>query len=489
MSGFWASPKTDLCARSVVAMLAAMLGVVTLCGQAAPTEPFRARAKALRGADLVVLEDGRTVRLQGISLPASAVRPKDFVERLQAFIKKELSHRQVWVVPEAHKEAGETADLVAQLRMRRDGPSVNEEVLRRGLALLSCRTDEVTNMPRLLEAARQAQREKAGWFAHSKPRKLQKLTFLNGAVLGVHYREKERDYHRQLDELSAMGFRHVCLLFSAFLRRVDSVRLDRHHARTVRDARLIETIAYAKRKGFSVMLLPIVLLLEAGDDDWRGTLKPRDEKLFFLNYDLFLSHYLDIAEATGADIVSIGSELGSLESRTATWERLIINARGRFGGLLTYSVNWDHVYAPKFLGNLDFLGMTAYFSLTDKKNPAPAELEAAWRRVVKELHGVLKRQAPGIPVVFTELGYASQDGINTDPWDYTMNKDQIDLEEQAQCFAAFRAVAADISFLGGAYYFDYFDKGGSGDWSYSPRGKPAVVEWKRWARFRPNSRK
>jgi len=461
-------------------LLCALVVAQTLSGQ----EPFRARAKALRGADLVVLEDGRTVRLQGISLPPPVVRPKGLVEKLQASIREDLSHRQVWVVPETHKEPGETADLVAQLRMRRDGPSINEEVLRRGLALLSCRTDKVTDMPRLLEAARKAQREKAGWFAHSKPRKLQKLPFLNGAVLGLHYREEERDYHRQLDELSAMGFRHVCLLFSAFLRRVDSVRLDRHHVRTVKDARLIETIAYAKSKGFSVMLLPIVLLLEAGDDDWRGTLKPRDEKLFFLNYDLFLSHYLDIAETTGADIFSIGSELGSLESRTATWERLIINARGRFGGLLTYSVNWDHVYAPKFLGHLDFLGMTAYFSLTDKKSPTPAELEAAWRRVVKDLDGVLKQHALKMPVVFTELGYASQNGINTDPWNYVMNKGQIDLEEQTECFRAFRKVAHDIPFLGGAYYFDYFDKGGPGDWSYSPRGKPALAEWKRWASFR-----
>ncbi|MHC4078655.1 MAG: hypothetical protein ACYST0_09490, partial [Planctomycetota bacterium] len=58
------------------------------------------------------------------------------------------------------------------------------------------------------------------------------------------------------------------------------------------------------------------------------------------------------------------------------------------------------------------------------------------------------------------------------------------LEEQAQCFAAFRAVAPDMSFLGGAYFFDYFDDGGTNDWSYSPRGKPALAEWKRWARLK-----
>ena len=150
----------------------------------------------------------------------------------------------------------------------------------------------------------------------SQPRRLRSLEYLNGAVLGLHHQEPEKDYHAELDGLAALGFRHVCLLFSAFLRRVDSVRIDRHHKRTVKDARLIETISYAKKKGMTVMLLPIVLLLEAGDDDWRGTLAPKDEKRFFLNYDLFLSHYLDLAQLAGADIVSIGSEFGSLENRT-----------------------------------------------------------------------------------------------------------------------------------------------------------------------------
>ena len=32
---------------------------------------------------------------------------------------------------------------------------------------------------------------------------------------------------------------------------------------------------------------------------------------------------------------------------------------------------------------------------------------------------------------------------------------------------------------------DYFDLGGPEDHSYSPRGKPAWEEWKRWAKYEP----
>ena len=91
----------------------------------------------------------------------------------------------------------------------------------------------------------------------------------------------------------------------------------------------------------------------------------------------------------------------------------------------------------------------------------------------------------GKPVVFTELGYASQNGINTGPWNYMMNKDDLDLEEQAQCTAAFVSVAPSMKFLAGAYLYDYFDLGGPEDHSYSPRGKPAWEEWKRWAKYEP----
>jgi len=223
-----------------------------------------------------------------------------------------------------------------------------------------------------------------------------------------------------------------------------------------------------------------VLLIDAADDDWRGTLKPTDEGAFWRSYDSFLCHYLDLAEVTGVDLFSIGSELSSLEHRREAWRRLIANARGRYRGFLTYSANWDHVHAPRFFGQLDLVGMTAYFSLTDEKDPSFAELVQAWRDIGQSLQ---RSVGPiGKPVVFTELGYPSQDGANSNPWNYQMNKQAIDLEEQSMCFAAFVEAAPEMAFLRGAYLYDYFDSGGPEDHSYSPRGKPAMAHWRAWAR-------
>lgn len=434
----------------------------------------------LEAADLILLEDGRRVRLQGITLPSAAVRPAGFERSLREFLSRRLIGAEVWLVPEEGNAPGDSVDLTAVVRPGPGQRSVNEEALAAGLGLFGCRTPEVRELEALRVAAAEAQRARRGWFA-APPRRLEAVPYLNGAVLGLHYQESERDYHRQLDELAEAGFDHVCLLFSAFLANVRATEIDRGHVRCVTDERLVETIRYAKGKGLSVMLLPILLLLDAENNEWRGTLRPRDEGAFWLEYDRFLCHYLDIAEATSVDLFSIGSELGSMERQTSVWQRLIAQARGRYRGLLSYSANWDHVHVPRFFGQLDVVGMTAYFSLTEERDPSPEQLVAGWERISDQLErsvGML-----GKPVVFTEIGYASQDGINRDPWNYLMNKDRIDLEEQAQCFEAFLRVVPTMSFLQGAYFYDYFDEGGPEDHSYTPRGKPAFEMWKRWAGY------
>lgn len=443
---------------------------------------FSAEVAWLRGADLLELRDGRKVRLQGISLPTPSLRPKDFVTKLQAFLKNRCEQKTLWIEPEPRVERGDTADFCAVVRERKDAPSINEEALEQGLALFDARTAEVSEAQALVAAAQRAQQKKLGWYALSEEARFgrgEPIPFLNGAVLGLYDRDAGRDYMRHIDELAEAGFKHVEFLFSAMLDHVRGSRIDRYHRRTVSDARLIEAIRYSKKKGMSVLLLPIVLLDEQKAEDWRGVIKPDDEEAYWQSYDAMLCHYLDIAEHHGVEMFSMGSELGSLEDRTSAWRKLIQNARGRYRGVLTYSANWDHIDVAQWFDALDIVGMTAYFSLSKKKDATLDELEAGWRTVGADLDKKLANLPR--PVFFTELGYASQDGINTDPWNYLMAQDQIDLKEQAECFEAFLRVAPTLSFLRGAYFFDYFEDGGPTDHTYSPRGKPAMEQWKRWA--------
>ncbi len=383
------------------------------------------------------------------------------------------------VVPERRKVLGEECELLGYLRGPGEAQSINELLLAEGKAIFNARSEEVRDLELLVRAGQAARRESRGWFGTLQRDELVDLPYLNGAVIGLHYQEQERDYHRQIDELQAAGFQQVSFLFAAFLADVKAWRIERDAQRSVSDERLLESIAYARSRGLRVMLLPILLLREQNDDDWRGTIRPQPEEKFWLEYDRFLSRYLDLAEMAGVDLFSIGSELGSMEDRRETWERLILNARARFSGFLTYSANWDHLETAEFFPKLDLVGCTGYFSLTEDSDPSREELRLAWRRVAAQLERA--RERFGRPLFITELGYCSQNGSNRDPWNYLMDKADLDFQEQADCFAAFIDVAEECESLSGAYFYDYFDLGGLQDHSYSPRGKPAMAQWRRWA--------
>ncbi|MCA8941513.1 MAG: thermonuclease family protein, partial [Planctomycetes bacterium] len=351
-------------------------------GLAAQADPTTAWVEGIEGGDCLRLRDGARVRLQGISLPTPCVRSSDCVARLREFLRERVVGREVVLQRDGTPPADDDADHLALVFESPGRPSINAQLLERGLALFSCRSTVASSRDALLAAARRAQVQRRGLFASTPRGPVESLPFLNGAVLGLHHRDPAQAYDRELDELAELGFRHLTLIFSAFLDDVTAWRIDRHHPRSVRDDRLIATIRTAReRHGMTVTLLPIVLLEHAGDDDWRGTIRPDPEERFWLEYDAFLSHYLDVAESTGVEMFSIGSEYGSLEDRTETWLRLIENARGRYTGLLTYSANWDHVHVPKFFDALDAVGMTAYFSLTEEDDPSRDRLVDAWRRV------------------------------------------------------------------------------------------------------------
>jgi hypothetical protein len=252
--------------------------------------------------------------------------------------------------------------------------------------------------------------------------------------------------------------------------------------RSAPDEAIAQTVRQAKKLGLRVLLLPVVLPWKPGPDDWRGNLRPANRAGFFENYARFLLRYADMAEELQVDAFSIGSELISLENKlgpdkktgyegdTAWWRRIVRSVRARYGGRLTYSANWDHYDVLEILEELDFVGLTAYYSLTKNPEASVDEMVEAWKPIQEELRSFSQKIQR--PMVFTEVGYASLQGINTDPWNYKMDK-PLDLECQVRCYKAFAKAFAHPDFLAGAYFFDWYDDGGPKSTSYSPRGKPA----------------
>ncbi len=303
---------------------------------------------------------------------------------------------------------------------------------------------------------------------------------LAGVALPMHYKEAHRDYDRELREIRELGADWVLLVVATRQANATASHVPRTSDRTPPDARIAATIRRARELDLDVLLMPIVLLVEAGPDDWRGNLRPADPDAWWESYGEFVGGLAELAAQSDATALAVGSELASLEFEETRWRALIATVRERFEGLVTYSANWDHFDRIEFWDALDFAGMTAYFKLTAEPDPTLAQLEQGWRVARNEARRLGARSQ--LPVVLTEVGIPSLRGGAAAPWDYTREA-PVDLDLQRRAFEAFANVFLPAGrpdpFLGGLFLYDWWGRGGPEDATYTARGKPAAEVWRR----------
>lgn len=301
-----------------------------------------------------------------------------------------------------------------------------------------------------------------------------------GLALGLFASDPLMSYRGLLEEIRAQGATHVLLAWTWWQDDVRAVRIGPRPRFSPSDAQVVEAVREARALGMRVTALPIVRPFKTERGEWRGTLQPLSEELWWAEYEAFILHAARLAEEGGAERFSVGSELVSREGMRARWVALIDKVRAERPGLeLLYSANWDHYRQVSFWDRVDVVGLTAYFELTHSEHPSVAELVAAWKPVREQLEAFalsLERR-----VVITEVGYPSLDGGTRYPWDETRQA-PIDLEEQRVAYEATARAWAATPFLGGIYFWNWFGAGGPTDGSYTPRHKPAAAVLRAWYR-------
>lgn len=302
--------------------------------------------------------------------------------------------------------------------------------------------------------------------------------YMRGISLGMYFKTQDFDYDQFLKDIKDMGASHVGFVISWYQKDVRSTRIVRDARRTVSDARLIQTIRQARARGLQVFLLPIVRLKERGPDDWRGVIKPTILNDWWRSYRAYLLHYARLGQSHGVELLSVGSELVSMEEHRERWISLIRSVRQIYRGMLVYSANWDHYEPVTFWDELDYIGISNYYELSKKVLPSVAELRRTWTRLRHKIE-TWKKKYPRQPLIFTEVGYYSQLGTNIYPWDYTRDK-KLSLEEQRRCYRAFVDVWGQSKVLQGSFFWNWFAKGGPHDKGYTPRGKPAECVLRGW---------
>ena len=140
-----------------------------------------------------------------------------------------------------------------------------------------------------------------------------------------------------------------------------------------------------------------------------------DWRRWFESYRGYILPFAREAQQAGADMFCVGRELdASVVAREADWRDVVARVRAEFHGPLTYSANFDTWQGIGFWDALDFIGVSAYFPLSDRADPPLAELEAGWERALAPLAAAARRWRR--PVLLTEAGFPSIPSAARAPW-------------------------------------------------------------------------
>jgi hypothetical protein len=300
---------------------------------------------------------------------------------------------------------------------------------------------------------------------------------MHGMAIQVdsNYMAVER-YGELIRQVADLGADTVLLSTNAYQERIDSALIESDPERTPTDDDWRRLFEIAHGAGLRTLFMPKVLLKDTRSGHWRGQIAPVSWDGWFAQYQRYLVDRARLAAEARVEVFCVGSELISTEKFTDHWRATIRQVREVFGGRLIYSSNWDHYTSIQFWDDLDLVGMTTYYNLNRAGGGAPSvdSLAAAWKPIRAD---ILDWQADiDRPIVFTEVGWCSQEGCSSQPWNYFLrDKCTTDgLTEQANNYEAFIRAWQAAPQVGGIIWWEWTPTaGGPDDYSYAPRGKPA----------------
>lgn len=221
---------------------------------------------------------------------------------------------------------------------------------------------------------------------------------------------------------------------------------------------------------------------------WVGDLDYKTEAEWLIweeGYRGFINSYVDIAIAKNVEMVCLGTEIrNSVLKREKFWRSLIKDIRVKYKGKLTYSANWDDFKQVPFWDALDYIGISAYFPLSDVATPSVFDLTASWKVYAKDLKDFSKKYKKQI--LFTEYGYLTIDQCAYKTWELEKRIKTTPENQQAQA-NAFQALYQTFwkeSYWAGGFIWKWFPSGMGRFESlakeYTPKDKLAesvISEW------------
>ncbi|MDX1628157.1 MAG: hypothetical protein R3345_05625 [Fulvivirga sp.] len=246
---------------------------------------------------------------------------------------------------------------------------------------------------------------------------------------------------------------------------------------------VVSTIRCAQQLGYQVMLKPHVWVRGQG---WPGDLEiatEKDWKLWSESYKAYIMTYATIADSLEVPLLCIGTEFRKLAvKKPLYWQELIKKVRKAYSGKLTYAANWDNYENIDFWSDLDYIGIDAYFPLSQQRVPSKAAMMEHWQEIGEKLQDFASLH--NTPVLFTEYGYQSVDYAVAGHWQYDQDSLHVNLQLQADAYEAlFKSVWHKDWIAGGflwKWHAQHEQAGGPDCKKYTPQNKPALEVIARW---------
>lgn len=223
-----------------------------------------------------------------------------------------------------------------------------------------------------------------------------------------------------------------------------------------------QTIRYFHNQGTAVMLKPQLWI---GRGHYTGTLayeNPTQWEAFERSYKEFILFFARIATQEQVALFCIGTELDSFTAqRPEFWQELIQEIRAIYPGNITYAANWDDYQKVPFWPDVDYIGVDAYFPISDQYLPTAAESLQQWEQWKGDLLTLSRKRNK--PILFTEYGYISAQYAGKQPWKNATEDQEVSEEAQARLLGyLYQSVWEEPWFAGGFLWKHHPEHRGKG---------------------------
>lgn len=299
-------------------------------------------------------------------------------------------------------------------------------------------------------------------------------------------------YNKLIPEIAGLGADTVMFVVHGWQTHAGSLDLHVDPYRSASDQDLGRLLDLAAVHGMRRILMPVILLKAPRSGEWRGKIVPpgHDWDAWFKRYQQFIGKYARVAEKHHVELLMVGSELIKTEPHTEKWRETIASVRETYSGSLGYSANWDHYQTTKigFWDDLDIVGMTSYYKLAKHPNPKIEEIDRNWSKIKKEI--LAFQREVDRPIIFTEVGWCSQEGAAREGWNYFANEvaTTAGQKEQAILYESFMKTWTHEPAVKGIIWWEWgSSEGGPGDYGYTPKGKLAETYLRLWFQNKPRT--